>query len=562
MTVILEPHKKVPMMFRAQVGGRCQLQRLQKYEEPDIVQWADEWVDKVYPELPPLGDQVKTRDCEITWRLITNSGVDDSVIRPVIGARGWVFYPGSSMKGLFRRACTPAQAQKYCGRTVKPGDWAPGSLRFQGGYPIGTNWTQGLVDIVHPQQGWQVEDPSKKSSAFAQISLYKPTLRFGISSTDSNTDWDEVWAIWEQAIATGIGSRVCAGYGHVKTTEKGERVLYSTRLKGQGQAPKLLTGEAEFRPNMFRSGLRGHALRIFGGLTDERTAVRLVEELFGGVSGKGVVGLVGLRFQESSLAMPLFQEGSAYEQTGYAVEGELKLLLTRDLADADQEATLKKLLAQLMQFGMVLGGFGKSWRRADHRLFFEEYYDKGRDKPLIGCHWQWLGDRALVMDVQVRKPEMLGEFINKLRQTAQDWMQRRGVVPNPGRSAGWREAWHPQKVQVWGRVAASREECEAIRWLHGAYAPRNGPGDVEGSIYRSQSKALTGKVGQVGRLWHRMYPQVGLVKDAANPKKPRPKVSPGYVELLTIFPDDSRETRLFLEFLETQPFGFTRLWGD
>jgi CRISPR-associated protein Cmr6 len=168
MTVILEPHKKVPMMFRAQVGGRCQLQRLQKHEEPDIVQWADEWVDKVYPELPALGEQVKSRDYTIAWRLITNSGVDDSVIRPVIGARGWVFYPGSSMKGLFRRACTKAQAEKYCGRTLKAGDWAPGSLRFQGGYPIDTSWTEGLVDIVHPQQGWQVEDQSKKSAAFAQ----------------------------------------------------------------------------------------------------------------------------------------------------------------------------------------------------------------------------------------------------------------------------------------------------------------------------------------------------------------------------------------------------------
>jgi CRISPR-associated protein Cmr6 len=562
MTVILEPHKKVPMMFRAQVGGRCQLQRLIKNQDPDIVQWADEWVDKVYPELPALGEQVKTRDYTIAWRLITNSGVDDSVIRPVIGARGWVFYPGSSMKGLFRRGCTKAQAQKYCGRTLKPGDWAPGSLRFQGGYPIDTSWTEGLVDIVHPQQGWQVEDQSKKSSAFAQISLYKPTLRFGISSTDAETDWDEVWAIWEKAIATGLGSRVCAGYGHVETTGKavGERILYSTKLKGQGQAPKLLTGVAEFRPNMFRSGLRGHALRIFGGLTDGKTAVRLVEELFGGVSGKGVVGLVGLRFQESSLAMPKFQEGTSYEQTGYEVEGELKLLLTRDLAAAD-EAALKKLLGQLMRFGMVLGGFGKSWRRSDHRLFFEEYYDNDRYKPLIGCHWQWQGDSALRWGA-VRELAELRGLIDRLRQVAQEWMQLRGVVANPARSADWRETWHPENVQVWGRMADSREESEAIRWLHGAYQPAIVAGQRSGSIYDSQSKTLTGRVGQVGRLWHRMYPHVRLLNDPDNPKRPKPSVTAKYLEFLTIFPDDSRETQQFLEFLETQPFGFERLWGD
>jgi CRISPR-associated protein Cmr6 len=556
-------HKHVPLMFQAQTHGRCQIQRIRDGVS-QAPQWADEWVDKAYPELPTLPENVRSRDYTINWRLITNAGMDDSAIRPVIGARGWPYYPGSSMKGIFRRACTKDQAATYCGATVKKNDFRPGALRFHGGYPIGTNWTKGLVDIVHPQQGWQVEDQSKKSAAFAQISLYKPTLRFGISSTDPDTDWDEVWAIWEKAIAMGLGSRVCAGYGHVETSGKatGERILYSTRLKGQGQAAKLLNGEAEFRPNVFRAGLRGHALRIFGGLTDERTAVQLVEELFGGVSGKGVVGLVGLRFQESSLVMPKFQAGTAYEQTGYEVEGELKLLLTRELTDAEQtagqEAVLKKLMAQLMQFGMVLGGFGKSWRRADHRLFFEEYYD--RHKPLIGCHWQWQGDRALVMDVQVRTLAHLGPFVEKLRQTAQDWMQLRGVVPSPNRSADWREAWHPGQVQVWG--TANREECEAVRWLHGAYAPRSGPGQPEGSIYASQSKALTGRVGQVGRLWHRMYPRVGLAKDPANPKKQKPGVPSGYLELLTIFPDDSRETRQFLEFLESKPFGFERLWGD
>jgi CRISPR-associated protein Cmr6 len=31
-------------------------------------------------------------------------------------------------------------------------------------------------------------------------------------------------------------------------------------------------GTGEFRPNVFRAAIRGHALRIFGGLTDERTA--------------------------------------------------------------------------------------------------------------------------------------------------------------------------------------------------------------------------------------------------------------------------------------------------
>jgi CRISPR-associated protein Cmr6 len=565
MTIIPDPHNHVPMMFQAQVEGRCQLQRLVKGEEPDAVRWADEWVDRIYPQLPDPGEQVQTRTYTINWRLITNSGVDDGVIRPVMGARGWVFYPGSSMKGLFRRACDDQQAERYCGKPVKPGDWAPGILRFQGGYPTDTHWTESLVDVVHPQQAWQTGDPEpRKAGAFAQISLYKPTLRFGISSTIalSPTEWETIWQIWEKAIARGIGSRVCAGYGHVEQGEvrsPSDILLYRTQLRGQGQAPKLLDQASEFRPNIFRAGLRGHALRFFGGLTDAKTAQRLVEQLFGGVSGHGVVGLVGMRFQESQLAMPPFQAGSSYEQTAYAVEGELSLWLAKDLDADDQRDALKKFLEKLVQFAMVLGGFGKSWRRADHRLFFEDYYENDRYKPLIGCHWQWLGTPALRRDVQVRSPEKLSEFIDKVQQTAQDWMRLQGITPRPSQAADWRETWHPQRVQVWGRMADSQDDSEAIHWFHGAYQEKIPGVRPEGSIYKS---ALVGKVSQVGRLWHRMYPRVRL-KPPANPgEKPTPIPTPNFLEFLTIFPDESPECDRFLEFLQGKPFGFEQLWGE
>lgn len=114
---------------------------------------------------------------------------------------------------------------------------------------------------------------------------------------------------------------------------------------------------------------------------------------------------------------------------------------------------------------MVLG---KSWRRADHRLFYEEYYENDY-KSLIGCHWQWLGERSLALDVQVRKLDQFGGFIDKVRQTAQDWMKLQGITPNPAQKAPWREAWHHDTVQVWGREADSKEDSQAIFWLHQPY---------------------------------------------------------------------------------------------
>jgi CRISPR-associated protein Cmr6 len=559
MKQIPDGYKKVPMMFRAQVDGRCQIQRLVKGKESDAVRWADEWVARVETAPWQPSQQVQTQDCAIAWRLLTNSGTDDGVIRPVIGARGLPYLPGSSMKGMFRRACTPEQAERYCGKPLPNNDWQPGLLRFHGGYPVDSSWTQNLVDIVHPQQNWQVKDDEKEGGAFIQISLFKPTLRFGISSTEelSSNEWQIIWEIWHGALGGGIGSRVCAGYGQVQNSTA--PVLYKVRLKGQGQAPKLVTQVSEFRPNMFRAALRAHTLRLFGGLTTGLQAERLVNALFGGIQGReGTVGLLGMRFQESTLKLDSFGTGS-YAQPCYDVEGELIWYLAQKLNDPTHEPALKKLVASLMQLAMVFGGFGKSWRRADHRLFFEEYYDDGF-KALIGCHWQWLGEPALRRNVKVWRLEQVSDLIAQVRSAAQEWMRLQGVIPQPTLWAqDWREAWHPENVQVWGREASDADSSEAIRWFHGAYREAIRGVQPEESIYKT---AFAGRVSQVGRLWHRMYPIVRLLKNPEDPRKPIVKRTFSYLELLTIFPDDSPESQKLLGFLNTRPYGFEQLWRE
>ncbi|MBO3460356.1 RAMP superfamily protein [Aetokthonos hydrillicola Thurmond2011] len=558
--------KKVPMLFRAQVNGRCQIQRLVPgAEEQDATRWASEWVEKTYPQLPEVPEFVQTRVYRLTWRFITNSGQDDGVIRPVIGAKGWPFYPGSSMKGIFRRACTKEQrdsetllplADRYCGKSVN-GDFQPGILRFHGGYPTDTTWTENLVDIVHPQQDWQVKSNNKDSGAFIQISLHQPELRFGISSNVllDDSEWETIWNIWEKALSTGIGSRVCAGYGQPE--KHTGNVLYRTRLKGQGQAAKLIDGTGEFRANIFRAAVRGHALRIFGGLTGASTADTIVNRLFGGIQGEAIIGLLGMSFQVLKDKPGSFGRGG-YIQPTYDIEGELTWLLAKQLPNPEQEEALKKLIAALTRFAMVFGGFGKSWRRADHRLFFEEYYED-EYKSLIGCHWQWLGERSQLNDVQVRNIDQVGGFINKVRQTAQEWMQLQGITPNPSQKAPWREVWHPDNVQVWGREAESNEDSQAIFWLHEPYQEEIRGIQPEGSIYRT---SITGQIGRIGRLWHRMYPFVRLVKNPEN-GKPMPKTTPKYLEFLTIFPDNSPESNKFIQFLNSQKNrsgAFQKLW--
>jgi CRISPR-associated protein Cmr6 len=553
--------ESVPMMFRAQIQGRCQLQ----YAQSDHSErWTEEWLEGSHPNPPQYEDNaLKSYQIQISWRFVTNGGQDSSVIRPVIGAKGLPYYPGSSMKGVFKKACeTDAQKNRYCG-TID----SPGILRFMGGYPI-NDWSKNLVDIVHPQQSWQVQsqDTSKKQGgAFVQISLYKPELQFGISSTVKLDDeeWEIIWQIWERALSMGIGCRVCAGYGQPKT-HTGD-LLYKVYLKGQGQASQLFNREAEFRPNMFRAALRGHALRIFGGLTDANTAENLVDGLFGGISrSEPKVGLIGMMFQEQSTdtdTLGSFRSGRFTAPT-YDIEGELYWLLARRLLSEEKPEKKRKILIELIkcltQFSMIFGGFGKSWRRADHRLFFKDYYCN-QEKPLIGCHWQW-HKASLVKDVCVRNYEDISKFVDKIQKVARSWMEIEGIQPQPNCIPDWREAWHPDLVQVWARIAEEKEDSKAIYWFHQPYQNAYpSAGIPEGTI---KGTNIAGKVNQIGRIWHRMYP---IIESKPSPKDSRrriPVLTDRYLEILTFFPGNSSASKDFLNYLQVVQKSFQMVYGS
>ena len=277
--IIPDAHKKVPLMFQAQTKGRCQLNFIADLRNEDrkkqhVQLWTEEWIDKADNEVPDFPDSVQTKSYQLSWRFVTNGGQDEGIIRPIMGARGVPFYPGSSMKGAFRNACRkekPDKVNYYCGDADNPG-----ILRFHGGYPTDDSWQKDLVDIVHPQQDWQVKK-NQPGSAFALISLYQPELKFGISSIETldYAEWEAIWQIWKRAVSEGLGCRISAGYGQPK--KQSGKILYRAFLEGQGIASQVIGGDPEFRPNMFKATIRGHALRIFGGLTDGRSADRLVK---------------------------------------------------------------------------------------------------------------------------------------------------------------------------------------------------------------------------------------------------------------------------------------------
>ncbi|MBR8829487.1 MAG: RAMP superfamily protein [Gomphosphaeria aponina SAG 52.96 = DSM 107014] len=557
---IPDAYKKVPLMYQAQTAGRSQLQYAAAAAE-NVERWVSEWIEKAYSNEEQWVNEPQTRTYTLNWRFVTNGGQDDGIIRPVIGAFGLPYYPGSSMKGAFLRFCTQSQGERYCGKKLEQGDSQPGILRFHGGYPTDNSWQENLVDLVHPQQEWQVKsnDTNQRArgeTAFSLISLYEPEFKFSISSNIilDEEEWQTIWEIWQKAMVAGLGCRVSAGYGQTKL--KSENIIYTAHLQGQGMASMLLDKTPEFRPNIFKAALRGHGLRIFGGLTSAENADSLIETLLGGVTGDGKVGLLAINWvNDEKPEYGIFNDGHPADT--YKVKGELRFALTRQLPKNKQQA-LTKLIKTLTRFAMVLGGFGKSWRRADHRLFYPGYYTQNQRQSLIGCHWTW-GKKSLQTksdrhNVALKLNEVTA-MIEKVISAAREWMELENIPPldyqqsHQNRSyANWRESWHPAKVQVWVRIAENATDAQGLPWFHGM---------GNNIIYHSD---LTGRMGQIGRLWHRMYPQVKFLKSNKDPNKLIHKETGKYLELLTFFPDNSPVSEDFQKFLdEVQPY-FDILW--
>jgi CRISPR-associated protein Cmr6 len=591
--------KDVPLMFQAQIEDRGNIQYVgdnSNNEPPKYEQWVNQWLEGCPPRSTPGNENIQDSQSQmakalqtmfqaagtntkstlkaksaaddadgrswcytIRWRMVTNGGQDEGIIRPVIGAKGMPFFPGSSMKGAFRRVCPQEQLQYYCGgeEEMPKGEkrTRPGILRFHGGYPANMNWAQSnrLVDIAHGQQSYQVMQSKKErgENANVQISLYQPEFKFGISSTQSlsESEWLKIKGIWEKALGGGIGSRVSAGYGYVNEVQpETEHVLFSVQLNGEGLMSQLLLKQTrgdkyktpEFRPNMFKATLRGHTLRLLGGITDENLAKALTRQIWGGIpeqgeKGDAVVGKVGIHFAvdgKLSEGKHTYEQVNKYdklvtiEMPTYSLKnGRLELLLMSDVSPE-----LKKFLKGLIQFSLLLGGFGKSWRRIHHGKFHKGYFSE-RKKPMIGCHWDFFAKPQDLKLIEVPDLEQVSSFIEALRSDAIAWIstQLSTALPTDVYAKDWREAWHPEKVQVWGRVAEDSTSL-AVKWFH--------------DTARLKDTPLAGKMGQIGRIWHRMYP-----------------VENGYIELLTIFPDDSKQTQNFMAFLNNES-NFELRWGD
>lgn len=539
----LPQEEEVPMMYRAQVDGRCSLMFAGSNE--DLERWKEEWIDpkqdqpSYQKKEESLGLEGKIYRIEVyfPFRLLSNCG-QDSILRPILGKDGIPFLSGSSVKGPFRRACMDSeQVKKYCGDDE---NLAPSKLgfRFHGAYPVG-DWSgmhkvkvrkQGqeitevryqMLDVVHPQQERQVgSDRKQNATALASVSLYKPRMIFEFSSADPNTDWDEVETIFWIAIARGIGGKTSTGYGLGGYNDTHPATVPSSKfhiaLTGRGVSSTLRSDEPEFRPNLFKASLRGHFQRLFAGVVNDRSQLDTeVNRLFGSSASQGSIQL----FWEQRKDVEYGRFGAT--QT-FRADGSLHLNASQD-KDVD-------LIEQVLKFVFIMGGFGKSWRRASHELFHRTY-----KKFEIGCHWE-MSDKARAW-IGIQSTDDLKNFLTEMHQTyTRQFGSDRAVAMD------WREAWHPERLSVY---AAITQTSKAIQLFHdGIYkeTPAIGgknPGDQRPKFISS--------------VWHRML-SIGNGE---------------FLEIITIFHGQRRDWMHRTEEDQLQNFmtslqhvGLSHTWGS
>jgi CRISPR-associated protein Cmr6 len=196
-------------------------------------------------------------------------------------------------------------------------------------------------------------------------------------------------------------------------------------------------------------------------------------------------------YSQNSLELDPFGTGGQ-RQPVFRTSGLLQWQLQKTIPPERAEQ-LKELIAVLCGLTMALAGFGRTWRRPDHRLFKPTY----KTTP-IGCHWQWLNQDELPKGLHVQSGKDLEALLQRSRRVAKRWLGAEG-----GKLASWREVMAPGRMRVWVKVADGAAEATVVHWLHEPSLKRS---DLTGRVRNSRIDALPTRVGSI---WNRLLPIVG-----------------------------------------------------
>lgn len=363
------------------------------------------------------------------------------------------------------------------------------------------------VDVATPQWHWQNNTVAYKPEPHPLLSMERPQFLIGLRPTKpENTKYVPVVKEWlENALKSGIGSRVSSGYGRALGQPSSTPLhnhRYSFELWTQGmygsEPPSKQNGwqgQAEFRPTAIRGILR-YWFRAFALSFYEPAVCQALEDsIFGKLSQQGQVS-ISVVHNPSSQENPWRYDGSIY-----------------------LEATEKKylnLLKQLLICASHLGGVGRGSRRPLHLL------DVDGRKYMRGCHWS-IDDDALPLKYETDSWKKLFQSIKTAFTAVQSPLISR--TSDPGKPRNRNQDVLDANAQVW------------IVKSPGLISPEKVGNWKSDGLQRSvRGEALEIFYGDSRFKGERKYKENGVESRLGNPKVGGALETPSFVWIKSIFP--------------------------
>jgi len=349
------------------------------------------------------------------------------VLHPVFGIP---YIPASTLKGAVRAWAKKYQSSERINELlgILDGKLAKAAkIEFLDAFPIKPCLS---LDVATPQWTWQNNKVMYQPVPHPLLSLEQPQFLIGLRPTSKEVSDDiknalqDVKAWLENALKSGIGSRVSSGYGQAlgAIPNSNTRKVYDFELWTQGMygsnppsKENKYLGTPEFRPSALRGILRYWFRAVALGLYDTATCQNLEDKLFGKLGQQGKLSL-NAKVNPSNQQNPYVYTGKIYLES--------------------PDINCLKLAEKLLFLAAHLGGVGRGSRRPLHLL-------NGR---IRGCHWE-----VITKELPLKYDgDNWRKFFTELSQAFQAVQAPLGsYTVNPGRPKARQQDVLDKNAQVW-----------------------------------------------------------------------------------------------------------------
>jgi CRISPR-associated protein Cmr6 len=365
------------------------------------------------------------------------------VFHPVYGVP---YIPSSSLKGAIKAIALQDKSNFFeVERLLGTLDDGIGCVQILDAFPTAPSLS---VDMANPQWHWENGQVKYNSVPHPLLSMKHSEFVIGLSRTSRGKNVDDVQKVksWlEKALATGIGSRVSAGYGR---TALSAGLAYSSSHDFQLWTQGIYgadTQQSEFRPVALRGMLRYWFRAIALGIYSPTESKEFEAILFGTIEPKSKEGTIriGVKWEEGQ------KRGSS---DPYFYKG--KILLE------SKEQQHLTLIEKLLHLSSHIAGIGRGSRRPlhwNHPRMRGCYWELSESK--LACEqkaWQDLIQQVLNAFSVVKKPQSLPDSIKSLglNKSIVARPLKRSTIPPP--------VIHSQKTDTAGNFDNSNNRCQDV----------------------------------------------------------------------------------------------------